>query len=881
MAIDQNSSNGTGGGKSNWRERLGIGSSKEMPRLSDEFESEEAPLRPATPAAARAQQPVSKLAPMAPRGGGKPQVAAAPVRLVPRPVASRANPQVAAVVKPEIEAPRAAPAARLPASDTVVDSLAEKLKAQRAAAERLALQRVAAARERAEGRAVEPSPPPPNPAPKPVAETPPPPRPAAAPQPAARPKFTFADDPGPAPRQEPSIVPEPASGRSAQPPLNAQMPAAKPPVRSVLGEGRLGPSLLRPQPPPSYRPEPPPYRAIDPATGYPAASNRPPLGTGPRTSLAGDAGYVPMRSSPRPAAYDSYRRVAEAPPPPPPPPPDENEPHYDEQRPEPRLGRPTPPVRARARQPEPVAEDIFEDEAPPPKTARRRASVMDYQAAQREADYGGEEEHGRRSMGPWLLLAVVLIAGLLTAAGVWYYTSHIKAAGGHLANGSAATATGNGQSGAIPVVPAPSQPAKTTPETTATGNAQAPAQTKKQIYDRIVGDQEIPGGKVQPTEVVPVQPEAPATAPSQQGAVQLPQPGGAVPAGGQDSGTDTVAPLPLPPPPGDTGGNAGTQGSLTPTGDKTVAEALPSLAGTNGAAQPPEVVPAAAPSSTDASAAQSRQASLPAAQLPSAEISDRVPGAIGEVDPSATASTAATTKPVVMAPTKPTANPAASKAAALKKSASALASKNVLKKKSVSEPAGTQSVQPLILVSPSQAAGTPATAQDSLLSPTQGTTTVEAVAPVQPGPSSTPPATHRKTIFDLFKGRSANTAHTATPSVDSAPDVPQPLLDKKVAALPPVKSAAPAPATASGGSGYVVQLATFASQGEAQSEFGRLRAKYPSVVGGLAPRISQASIGGSTRYQLGLGPVSSHEQATQVCSSLFSSGERDCLVRKQ
>uniref|UniRef100_UPI003593C3B5 hypothetical protein n=1 Tax=Aestuariivirga sp. TaxID=2650926 RepID=UPI003593C3B5 len=67
--MDQNSTNGAGADKRNWRERLGIGA-KEIPKLSDEFRE---PPQIDTPAAGtarpapRAPQPVTRTAPMAPR----------------------------------------------------------------------------------------------------------------------------------------------------------------------------------------------------------------------------------------------------------------------------------------------------------------------------------------------------------------------------------------------------------------------------------------------------------------------------------------------------------------------------------------------------------------------------------------------------------------------------------------------------------------------------------------------------------------------------------------------------------------------------------------------------------------------------------------------
>ena len=56
--MDQNSTNGSGPDKRNWRERLGIGA-KEMPKLSDEFRDESADAaEPRLPAgAARRRSP--------------------------------------------------------------------------------------------------------------------------------------------------------------------------------------------------------------------------------------------------------------------------------------------------------------------------------------------------------------------------------------------------------------------------------------------------------------------------------------------------------------------------------------------------------------------------------------------------------------------------------------------------------------------------------------------------------------------------------------------------------------------------------------------------------------------------------------------------------
>ena len=79
----------------------------------------------------------------------------------------------------------------------------------------------------------------------------------------------------------------------------------------------------------------------------------------------------------------------------------------------------------------------------------------------------------------------------------------------------------------------------------------------------------------------------------------------------------------------------------------------------------------------------------------------------------------------------------------------------------------------------------------------------------------------------------------------------------------------------------MVQLSSFRTQAEAQAEYGVLSGKYPAIIGSMAANIKQSTVGGSTRYQLGLGPTATREQAAKVCSSLLAAGERDCLVRKQ
>jgi cell division septation protein DedD len=85
---------------------------------------------------------------------------------------------------------------------------------------------------------------------------------------------------------------------------------------------------------------------------------------------------------------------------------------------------------------------------------------------------------------------------------------------------------------------------------------------------------------------------------------------------------------------------------------------------------------------------------------------------------------------------------------------------------------------------------------------------------------------------------------------------------------------------ASGG-GYVVQLASFRSEAEAQGDFQRLVQRHPQLVGGLDSRIQEASLGQSgSFYRLGVGPLAERSAATKLCTALIAAGEKDCLVRR-
>ncbi|MFM8746090.1 MAG: SPOR domain-containing protein [Aestuariivirga sp.] len=360
--MDQDSTNGSGPDKRNWRERLGIGA-QELPKLSDEFRGQSAAEEDKT--AARPPQPVVKPAPMAPRVARKPAVDQ------PAPPATAERPAAAAS--------RATPRG---ADNAVQDALAEKLRAQRAAAERLAEQRVQAARQKAEGKSV-------------------PPRPAASgggARPAAglagsRPKFGFADENRGA-----------DSGRTGQ---NAQ--SSLTPPRPTLGGERGQPPFLRPalngsgagRSASAFRPG-------DSGSGAATARLPPPgglRGTAGGDSSAYGASRLPTR---RPAGTELFARRSEQR--------DAAETEAEAERPAARLGRPG--LSAPTRD---SHEDVFEDEAPP----RQRPTARDYQDAYEETDEVFADQQ-RRSSGPWLVFLGLLLAAIGLGSVFWYYGDSLR-----------------------------------------------------------------------------------------------------------------------------------------------------------------------------------------------------------------------------------------------------------------------------------------------------------------------------------------------------------------------------------------------------------------------------------------------------------------------
>lgn len=589
------------------------------------------------------------------------------------------------------------------------------------------------------------------------------------------------------------------------------------PPRPALGGEKAQPSLLRQTSSPFRTDSPSAFRPIDPATGYPAPSSRTAPFGGHRVFSGEPGGFTSSNSLTRKPSYDPFGRGHASPP-------------YgnEDGRSDPRFGRSLP-GRGEGLGPEEEPDDVFEEEAPPP----RRAGPNDYRSAYREVEEGDTEDR-RRSNGPWLLLLALLVAAFATGGVIWWW------------KGTPVTTATAPEAESVPVIEAPEEPAKTAAEKPVEGAGDLAAVNRKQIYDRIVGDREVTGAAgdtVVPTEVTPIQPE-----PDDAGSSVLPRASGST-----DPEPDDVVPLALPPAPGQNIEGRIDQG----TEQKVVAASQPVVeeVRTQTTTQSTESISSLLPATgteevTAAPQAKATDTSLPAGTESSSTASTESSAATTQTSTASTEHNSRTATEIVE-PETSSPPPVKKKPAATKK------------KKPAAEETASLGTAPVVIVPPGEVIAPSQETADS------GTPVAAETAQKQP------PVRRKRTLFDLFSGNKSE----ATPSQNVVVEQPAPQ-SNRLASLP-AETITPAPEKQTGSSGYVVQLASFRSQDEAQSEYARLRAKYPSVIGSLPSSISQATVAGSTRHRLGLGPLATRDQASQICSSLIAGGERDCLVRKQ
>jgi hypothetical protein len=836
--MDQDTSNSSG--KASWREKLGIApaNAKDLPKIADEFKAQK-PNQSAQPklVAVREPKPVTKPAPMAPRA---------------------------------VNSNGLRPAQPSPQPAMTNQTLGERLRAEREAAEKLAKQRIAQARG------------------KPADEVP-------AEQPAkaqsnGKPKFSFADDeiqqakreaqsgrdfPGlpqrstQAQQPPPLIPPRPVLGGAASMPPPANRPSIFQPRASGSPQGGQQAAGYRPLDPPASLARPAQQR--DPVVAMPPPV-RQPAAAMPRPELQNGYSDAPPRRPPQREAVDPYRRR----PPQPTQAYDEGNGYYEDTR-----RRPAP---VRGRQPayDDDMGEVFEDDPrPQQQQPRRKASAQDYNQVYREYEGNYDEPRRSRSSGPWLLLSI-LFAGVLLSGGILYYYLNFM-------NKPA----GNAQGGDVPVIDAPEQPAKAEPlvpdatDLSAKGSAQQPVDAKrKQIYDRILGDEEVGGNQMMPTEE---QPQVVEPAGGQNG---LPQPSNQT---GQDSGSDTL-PLPLPPP--------GDQGSIGTDGNQQVAGFNDN--GSVGSQQIPE------PASQEPSAGGSSSPPIPEADQATSLDTAMVPGEQHAQQP-ANADQPAQVAPVEQQQQPAMVEPESDAQAPVKKTEPAPAP---VKQKAKAKKAPAQKQQVVENVEQADYSDAGTSGSDTAATGAEPLVLVPPGEPVASGAQNVeqaPPVEQKSRSFFNFgssngpkklTGKAAErvsgleasetvinsnyaNARQAKPASDDAAagdQVASLAQEPEAQAIPepePEKSAPepkPQPQQATI-SGYVAQLASFRSEAEALAEYDRMRSRHGSLLDGLTPRVTKAFVSGSNRFRLGVGPLASRKEASKLCSNLIAAGERDCLVR--
>lgn len=555
----------------------------------------------------------------------------------------------------------------------------------------------------------------------------------------------------------------------------------------------------------------------------------------------------------------------------------------------------------------------MDDGQPALQAAPPRASAADYSAAYREFEDEFEEEPRRRS-GPLLLLASLAALAVVSGGAIYWYQ---QGSGGQIESAPPAAEAAN-----VPVIAAPEEPAKSEPPPQEPQQAAAPT-TRKEIYDRIIGEETLEPERIVPTEETPLQ--------------RIQQPGATE--AGRETGSGEPLPLPLPPPPG-TG--IGEQGDLLVPGAANVqtASAEPSpqpeaepelvLPKPRGAADPgrhpaddgsstaatlaPDTDTAAARSAavklrgtaaaTEAPApASSRSSIYPEVTEPLAyptlrsakspppkqaeETGTGETAALSEspdalqAEPEAEPETA----PVAEGVTEPVAAPTAAAEVADAEPQAGLAADVPLPKAKPEPPVRVaRATQPAAQPQPQAAA-------PSSSGPIQIIPTDESQAPtaraVQPEAQSAPP--RRRSVGrepDPLARPGSTFASTlselnASPPQQLASVAPDASTQAAPAQAAPSQQAAAQPSQADPAGGYLVQLASFRSEAEALNAYQKLAQRHPQLVGSLDSRVREASLGQvGSFWRLGVGPLSSRAEATRLCNALIAAGEKDCLVRR-
>jgi hypothetical protein len=133
----------------------------------------------------------------------------------------------------------------------------------------------------------------------------------------------------------------------------------------------------------------------------------------------------------------------------------------------------------------------------------------------------------------------------------------------------------------------------------------------------------------------------------------------------------------------------------------------------------------------------------------------------------------------------------------------------------------------------------------------------------EPAPAARPaPAPRAAANAPLSLNPNAAPARAAAPAAQPA----------RTASLPP------APASGGGG-GYLVQVSSQRSEGEAQSAFASLQGKFPGQLGGKQAVIRKVELGEKGTYYRAMVSAGDAAEANQLCNGIKAAGG-SCLVQK-
>jgi hypothetical protein len=148
----------------------------------------------------------------------------------------------------------------------------------------------------------------------------------------------------------------------------------------------------------------------------------------------------------------------------------------------------------------------------------------------------------------------------------------------------------------------------------------------------------------------------------------------------------------------------------------------------------------------------------------------------------------------------------------------------------------------------------------------------QATEPAQQTVARAEPPPHRETA-------PSNAPLSLTPNA-AAPAAPARRPVQTAVAAPPRSEPSARPHTNAASGGYAVQITSQRDEAEAQASFRGLQAKYPQQLGGKQPLIRRVDLGSKgVYYRAMVGPFSTSEEASHLCSSLKAAGGQ-CIVQR-